>query len=261
MEYGTKQVMPITNLDRYNRPMIKFDKVLCNKRICVKKRITYFKNLIWYNTIRIFRIKSLVFIVLFLAIAATAYYFYDQNKKTLSLLNNPAQATELETKELTEKVGKLMTLPDEKPTIISVVDKEKVKDQPFFIKAENGDKVLVYTAAKKAILYRPIANKIIEVGPVDIGPDKTFKVALYNATSDPTKPDSIEKILKQKLTNLEFTIKAQAVTKTDDILVIDLVGDKKTETDQLAKLLGGTVSTLSRLETKPDTDFLIIIGK
>lgn len=227
----------------------------------MKRKISYLINLIWYSAMRLFRIRIFVLTILLIAVAATAYYFYDQNKKTLTLLNNPKQATEQETKDLTEKVGKLMTLPDEKPTIISVVDKEKVKDQPFFAKAENGDKVLVYTAAKKAILYRPNANKIIEVGPVDIAPDKTFKVALYNATSDSTKPDSVEKTLSDKLTNLEYPVKATAKTKTDDILVIDLIGDKKTETDQLAKLLGGTVSALPAAETKPETDFLIIIGK
>jgi len=219
------------------------------------------KNVFEYNKPRIFSIKVLVLIIIFLAIAGSAFYFYNQNKKTLTLLNNPSQATEKETKELTDKVGKLITLPDEKPTLITVMDKEKVKDQPFFSKAENGDKVLVYTAAKKAILYRPSTNKIVEVGPVDIAPDKTFKVALYNATEDTTKPDSVQASLTDKLTNLEFPIKAKAATKTNDVLVIDLVGDKKTEVDQLASILGGTVSVLPTGETKPDADFLIIIGR
>jgi hypothetical protein len=203
----------------------------------------------------------LVLIILFLVIAGTAFYFYNQNRETLSLLNNPTQASEAETKDLTEKVGKLMTLPDEKPSIISVIDKEKVKDQPFFAKAENGDKVLVFTAAKKAILYRPATNKIIEVGPVDMAPNKTFSVALYNATTDKAKPNIIENILEDKLTNLEFTVKANAKTEINDILVIDIKGDKKTEVDQLATILGGNVSALPAGEAKPDTDFLIIIGK
>lgn len=224
--------------------------------------IIFFKNLVRYIGIKIFKNKSLVLSILFLAIAIAAFYFYDQNRKAQVLLNNPAQTTENETNKLIEEIGALMVLPEgEKPTLISVVDKEKVKDQPFFAKAENGDKVLVYTAAKKAILYRPSNKKIIEIGPVDIAPEKTFKVALYNATTNSTKLDDIEKTLKDKITNLEYPIKERAASNTTDILVIDIVGDKKTEAEQMAKLLEGTVTSLPVAEKKPDADFLIIVGK
>lgn len=51
---------------------------------------------------------------------------------------------------------------DETPTIATVSDITKLQGQPFFAKAQNGDKVYVYSNAKKAILYRPSENKIIE---------------------------------------------------------------------------------------------------
>ena len=74
-----------------------------------------------------------------------------------------------EASQLLAEVGKLMVLPEnEQPTIATVTDLEKLKDQPFFAKAQVGDKVLIYTSAKKAILYRPTENKIIELAPLSV---------------------------------------------------------------------------------------------
>jgi hypothetical protein len=65
-------------------------------------------------------------------------------------------------------VNRLLVVPSEEmPTIVTVTDLEKVKDQPFFMHAEVGDKVVLYTAAKKAVLYRPANDKIVELAPVN----------------------------------------------------------------------------------------------
>ena len=71
---------------------------------------------------------------------------------------------ERDVQETITKIGKLFALPqDEAPTLATVTDKEKIKDQPFFLRAENGDKVLFYTRFGRAILYRPSEDKIIDV--------------------------------------------------------------------------------------------------
>lgn len=73
-----------------------------------------------------------------------------------------------ESQQLTAKVGKLLVLPsNEMPTIATVSDMTKLLNNPFFSKAKNGDKVLIYLQAKEAILYDPMANKIVAVGPVN----------------------------------------------------------------------------------------------
>ena len=66
-----------------------------------------------------------------------------------------------------------MFLPsDELPTIATVSDPEALQNQSFFIDAKKGDKVLIYSNARKAILYDPIANKIITIAPVNLSPQE-----------------------------------------------------------------------------------------
>lgn len=115
--------------------------------------------------------KTLVFLFLITALLgiASSLYFYNRYH---SLKNNPnlsQEITEQETSNLVNKVGKLIDLPkDESPTIATVQDKEKLKDQPFFADAENGDKILIYPQSKKAIIYRQKENRLINVGPIAI---------------------------------------------------------------------------------------------
>lgn len=76
-----------------------------------------------------------------------------------------------EVRDLVEAVGKLIVLPEgEEPTVASVSDPEKLKDQPFFQNAKVGDKVLIYTQARKAYLYDPKLNKLLEVAPLTVEP-------------------------------------------------------------------------------------------
>lgn len=112
-------------------------------------------------------VLAVVLMVLVGAAGATAYYFYD---KVNELKGNPQKAAEEETRALIERVSQLIFLPtDEQPTIATVADPEKLKGQQFFANAHLGDKVFIYTNARKAILYDPVANKIIEVAPLSIG--------------------------------------------------------------------------------------------
>ena len=91
-------------------------------------------------------------------------YFYSQAH------SDPAKVAKADLDKTVAEVGKLMILPtNETPTLATVSDPEKLKDQPFFANASKGDKVLVYSVARKAILYSPVLNKIVEVAPVNLG--------------------------------------------------------------------------------------------
>ncbi|MBI2099629.1 hypothetical protein HYT45_04485 [Candidatus Uhrbacteria bacterium] len=100
------------------------------------------------------------------SLAAASYFYYE-----LSLLKkNPQRAAQSEVRALIGRVGDLMILPSgEEPTVATVSDPEKLRDQLFFANAKKGYKVLIYPNARKAILYDPQEHKIVEVAPVNIG--------------------------------------------------------------------------------------------
>ncbi len=106
---------------------------------------------------------SVLAVLLVISISIGVYFY---QKATA----DPQKSAQNELQETITAVGKLMVLPTgETPTIATVSDPEKLKDQPFFARAQKGDKVLVYTTSQKAILYSPSLNKIVEVAPVNTG--------------------------------------------------------------------------------------------
>lgn len=97
------------------------------------------------------------------AVIVTGYTTLTKNEKS----NQNAPVDQRELSKLVDKVGDHILLPEgEQATIATVSDVTKLQDQEFFKNAQNGDKVLIYAQAKKAILYRPSDDKVIEIGPV-----------------------------------------------------------------------------------------------
>lgn len=115
--------------------------------------------------------KKWLYVGLVIIIAAIpTVYFYAQNKNNEKKLNDLQQKTQSsnDLNTVVGQVGKLVVLPsDEQPSLATVSDAAKLQGNPFFASAANGDKVLVYNKAKKAILYRPSLNKIVEMAPLN----------------------------------------------------------------------------------------------
>jgi hypothetical protein len=125
-------------------------------------------------------------VVPLVAVAAiiTAGYFYNQVR---ILKQDPQVLAQQEVAELVAKIGKLIALPTgEEPTVATVSDPEALKDQPFFSSAVKGDKVLIYTTAKKAILYSTSMGKILDVAPLNIGSQKPVTPPAAKTTPTPT---------------------------------------------------------------------------
>lgn len=202
-----------------------------------------------------------------------SYYFYHQYQE---LAANPTIEVKKEVDTLVSAVGALIELPqDEIPTVATILDTEKLANQPFFLKGQNGDKLLAYRVAKTAILYRPSTGKIINVAPITeteptVSSDVMKKsdekhlhrIAYFNGTDIIGKAYLAEKTVQEKYPDIYTTVAvANAVKKNyEGALVIDLVGDHREEVRALADLLGGRVGVLPEGETAPDADVLVISG-
>ncbi|MCC6710930.1 MAG: hypothetical protein IT416_01095 [Candidatus Pacebacteria bacterium] len=116
--------------------------------------------------------KIILSIIVFVFVAGssgTAYYFYAKYQEATEALNNPEKIAQEETARVLAKLGQIISLPeDDEPTIATVLDKTSLANEPFFAKAENGDKVIIYAKSRKAILYRESEHKIIEFAPIEL---------------------------------------------------------------------------------------------
>jgi hypothetical protein len=144
-----------------------------SERVESRKPIAKIKNILKPLGAIVSRVlkKPLFLIPVILIVFAAGVIFYFNNKSSVlgtSDLPDITKKNEAEAKKIIEEVGKLTLLPDETPTVATVADVATLQKQPFFEKAQNGDKVLIFEKAKRAILYRPSTNRIIEIGPVVI---------------------------------------------------------------------------------------------
>lgn len=127
--------------------------------------------------------QLLAFAVLALVALAGIGYLYNENQK---LRNDPKvleQAKAKKNQEMLARLGKIYSVPtDETPAIWTVDNKENLKNNPFFKDAEVGDYLIVFAKAKKAVIYRDAANKVINSGPIAIASDGTPQSAEQPAT-------------------------------------------------------------------------------
>ncbi len=115
-------------------------------------------------------------ILLFISAGVFVWFFYNpasiswRTKKTDVISENLKQSSQItqNSKSLIEKAGQLILLPkNEDPSIATINNVALLqKDSPFYKNARNGNILLIYFQAKKAYIYDPEKNIIINVGPL-----------------------------------------------------------------------------------------------
>ncbi len=138
----------------------------------------------------------ILLLVALVGLGVFGYFKYRQLTKENSRLSsdnqrlsNPEESAKTEITRLKSDIAKLVEVPSgEEPTIATVTEISKLKDNPFYAKAENGDKVFIYAMAKKAFIYRPRTNKIIEVAAINPQDETSLKQdGIKDSSNDPTK--------------------------------------------------------------------------
>ena len=218
-------------------------------------------------------IKTLIIVIIavFIAlISAGGYYFWQYQSLKKQVKNSPL-ANQEEAKKLAAEVGRLVTVPtDEVPTIAAVTDITKLSDQPFFKDAKNGNKVLIYSNAKKAYLYDPTNHKVINIGPLNIGPqtgtatDTSTKpnIAIRNGTDIAGLAAKAESEIKSVYSAASVISKEQTNKKYDKTIIVVLNNDLKSVGDALARFYNAAIVDLPADEVKPQgADILVILGK
>src|SRR5438105_4021210 len=82
-----------------------------------------------------------ILIVLAIIGVGVLVFGYIHTKHQLDQLSNPKTAAKNQTQDTVNKVSKLVELPSgETPTLATVNDVTKLKNQAFFAPAQNGDK-------------------------------------------------------------------------------------------------------------------------
>jgi hypothetical protein len=107
--------------------------------------------------------------VVIVALAAGLVYFFVENR-SLKSPDAQLEIAEAQNKKIVQDVRKIILVPDQDPTIATIVDPEKLREQnaEFYEHAEADDVLLIYP--DKAIIYRTADGLIINVAPVTIEP-------------------------------------------------------------------------------------------
>lgn len=165
-----------------------------------------------------------------------------------------AQLTTSEIEKLVDEVGEKIVLPiGEPPTIATVTDVEKLLGQPFFRNAKNGDKVMIFSSTKEAILYRPSIKKIITTTLInDTGispapstnPAQALTTPGVSTTLTPP-PQATPKVPKIKVTVLNST-KEAGLAKRGALLLDKEKFEVVSTTNAQGEYEVTTISTVSK---------------
>lgn len=209
--------------------------------------------------------KAVFIILAIIATVALAYTFYSYYNLKLDMqrMTSPEAQQAYMQKEIqvvVDKVAKHMILPqNQDPIIATIVDAEALaQEQAFYEGATDGDKLLIYS--EKAILYNPVEDMIINVGPVSMEGTvvpQFVNVDIRNGSSTAGKAQNFA----QSMESLGFKIVNvgnAAHSNYDTTYMVNLSGKDMSALEQQFGLTATT--TLPAGEEPSEADLVMILG-
>lgn len=203
---------------------------------------------------------------------------------------NPEVLAIKEKEDLIKRLREIVSIPEnEEPTVATVQDAQALRQQTFFSRAENGDKVILFPMAQRAILYRPSIQKIIEAAPINITDiqqgvtnnlettqqstpsisktieeqSKTYTLAIYNGTlTVEGLAGKAADFVRDSFSEEDISIETLNNSKNfyEETIIVDFTNTASIVLDKLINQFDASLQELPQVETDPKTDFLIILG-
>lgn len=224
--------------------------------------------------------SMLLWLLLAIAVGALIWSFlnYWTTSRKLAVLTDPKLASELnqkETDELLEKMRALMIIPkDKNPIVATINDVETLAtNQDFYRNAHNGDRLVIFTASKKAVIYDADDNRIVNVGPIFYTNPETEKSAVNSAErlaievrNGTSNTGAGTRVRDQLKANASFDVVGLGKAAKNDYtttIIVDTTDGSKTELiTALQRALGGAtiIKAVPQGEAAPRSEILVIVG-
>lgn len=193
-------------------------------------------------------------------------------------------------------IAQIVTLPEENPIIRKVVGKTPLVDKYFETSAKEGDYLILFPIAQKALLYRPSNHKVIDfseyqseiVREVTLIPtfdqtasvagiidritttkeatstayiSKHFTLALYNGTKIVGLTKKVEQYLKEKKTgDFQVVTKGDARGDFTQTHIFSKPGFEE-EAQRVSVIVNGVVGAYPEKETISSADVVVFLGQ
>lgn len=222
-------------------------------------------------------LKTILRVVVVLGLmgfAGWSFFKYQQAQTQVKELSNPdsqQEAIAKEREEVLAQVGKLMILPeDEEPTIATVTDAEVLSQyQPFFRKASDGDKVIIYVQSGKSIIYSPEKNIIVNVGTISVQGNNALKLDTENPLNVEIRmggasQERVDVLTEQlaKVVNVTDVVEAASQDYQGPVIVALTEDEERLKQAQIFSAnLGVQLTTdLPEGEAPSDAEVVVIVG-
>lgn len=214
--------------------------------------------------------------LLLVSLAGNAFLgsMYWQTRQELTQLRqDPNFGAKEDLDQTLEEVSRIVNLPEGiVPIVATVNNAESLRGrQEFFEDAQNGDKMLLYSNAtasadRKAYLYRPATQQLINVAPINISgqiqpQEDTFTIDIRNGTGREGLETQMESLLARVFPNATVTARGLAANDDYEASVLVQANASNEMAQKFSQLFNVPIVELPDGESPVgDTDLVLILG-